>query len=285
MLGLLSDSTSTACLGMFAPYTTSGGGKTDWPVWWRGVKTCDWQSQQNLMGLDRISSQTNKQKKRGRKIHPYPPQFPSKVRDRCWGLLHFCGVNVFSLKARKIHSFHGWLLSTLNSVYLNLQDSHQKRIGGMGEEQVYTGWGAKDGEFDFGFAVWSAIGAGRQCHSGTQLEIRVPSSQEKSGPKKVVLEDSYILFTQSFNQIFKEQLFNTNYLWDTVPGPRITKWNKVRDQFLRSLWFLETMDKQSNSCDIMSIKEMFGVYSRVPVEYKEKAPKVVPDQLPSYHFQ
>lgn len=44
------------------------------------------------------------------------------------------------------------------------------------------------------------------------------------------------------------------------------------------------MDKQSNSCDIMSIKEMFGVYSRVPVEYKEKAPKVVPDQLPSYHF-
>lgn len=60
---------------------------------------------------------------------------------------------MFSLKARKIHSFHGWLFSTLNSAYLNLQDSYKKRIGRMGEEQVYMGWGAKDGEFEFGFAM------------------------------------------------------------------------------------------------------------------------------------
>lgn len=51
---------------------------------------------------------------------------------------------MFSMKARKIHFFHGCLLSLQNSAYLNLQDSHKERRGEEdggrvgAKEQVYV---------------------------------------------------------------------------------------------------------------------------------------------------
>lgn len=63
-----------------------------------------------------------KKGKPGRKIHTYSPYFLSNVWDSYWGLLHFHIVNLFRLRARKLHFFHDWLLSALNPACLNLQD-------------------------------------------------------------------------------------------------------------------------------------------------------------------
>lgn len=50
-------------------------------------------------------------------------------------------LSVFSSKARKIHFFHGCLLSLLDSACLHLQDSHGERTGRQGEDHM--GWGGK----------------------------------------------------------------------------------------------------------------------------------------------
>lgn len=115
------------CLLLLAPWP---GSEADGPAWPGGINTCDWQPQQTWWAW---TGQALKEGKPGRKFHAYPPHFLGNDGDDYWGLLHFHIVSVLSLKVRKIHFFHGHLLSLLNTSCLHFQTHTGRGQEGRGK--------------------------------------------------------------------------------------------------------------------------------------------------------